>query len=235
MAVQGIRISTAFAVPVVDIMLPGMESMNARLRELFLTWEADTTRKRLSEPTAVAKQGVYESDFHLFSREHPDLAFLAKLCFQHLGSVVAQLNRYTNEEMAKLRIYNHSWYHITRNGGYTAAHNHPMASWSGVYCVDPGDPAAAGVVNNGSLRFLDMRTSANSYIDMGNAYLSQPYCIADLAYNLMPGQLLLFPSYLVHEVSPYFGQRERITVAFNAWVKDHREPPVEPAVVKRDR
>lgn len=229
------RINNAFAVPVVEIMLSGMEPMNARLRELFLAWEGDIARKRLSEPTAVVKHGVYESDFHLFSREHPDLAFLANQCFQHLGLVISQLNRYTNEEMAKLRIYHHSWYHITRDGGYTAAHNHPMASWSGVYCVDPGDPAAPGVTNNGTLRFLDMRTSANSYIDMGNAYLGSPYCIADLAFNLQPGQLLLFPSYLVHEVSPYFGRRERITVAFNAWVKDHREPAIEPAVIMRDR
>lgn len=232
---QNMRIHSAFAIPIVQIMLPGMEALNGRLLELLLAWEADIARERLSQPTAVPKHAVYESDFHLFSREHPDIKLLATQCLQHLGMLVAQLNRYSNEEMSRLRIYHHSWYHITRNGGYTAIHNHPMASWSGVYCVDPGEPASPEIPNNGALRFLDMRTAANNYIDMGNAYLSEPYCIADLAFSLEPGQLLLFPSYLVHEVSPYFGQRERVTVAFNAWIKDYREPPVEPAVVKRDR
>ena len=232
---QNIHINPAFATPIADVMLPGMEALNARLRELFLSWEADTSRQRLSQPTAVPKHAVYESDFHLFGREHPDLKFLATQCFQHLGLLIAQLNRYSNEEMAKLRIYHHSWYHITRDGGYTAVHNHPMASWSGVYCVDPGEPPTPEMPNNGVLRFLDMRTNANNYIDMGNAYLSEPYCIADLAFNLRPGLLLLFPSHLVHEVAPYFGKRERITVAFNAWVRDYREPATEPAVIKRDR
>lgn len=230
-----IRITPAFSAPIAEVMLPGTDTLNARLRELFLEWEADTSRKRLSEPTPVVKVGVYESDFHLFEREHPDLKFLATQCFQHLGFLVAQLNGYSNEEMGRLRIYHHSWYHITRDRGYTAAHNHPMASWSGVYCVHPGDPPPPGMVNNGSLRFLDMRTVANSYMDQGNAYLASPYGIADLAYNLQPGMLLLFPSYLVHEVSPYLGRQERITVAFNAWIRDYRDPPVEPAIVKRER
>ncbi|HEV2111093.1 MAG TPA: putative 2OG-Fe(II) oxygenase [Gammaproteobacteria bacterium] len=232
---QNFRINPAFACPIADTTLPGMEAANARLRELFLAWEADTTRKRLSEPTAVVKVGVYESDFHLFTREDADLKALATLCLQRLGYLVAKLNGYSNEEMSQLRIYHHSWYHITRNGGYTAAHNHPMASWSGVYCVDPGDPPMSGMAGNGSLRFMDTRTIGNSYMDQGNAYLADPYSIADLAYDLRAGMLLLFPSYMVHEVSPYFGKRERITVAFNAWLRDYREPPGEPAFVKRER
>lgn len=231
----GFHVTGAFATPIADIQLPGMSELNGRLRKLFLEWEAEHDRKRLSQPTPVIKVGVYESDFHLFSREDPDLKILATQCLQHLGALVAQLNGYSNEEMARLRIYQHSWYHITRDRGYTAAHNHPMASWSGVYCVDPGDAAPAGVRNNGSLRFLDNRTTANNYVDMGNAYLNSPYSIADLAYDLQPGMLLLFPSYLVHEVAPYYGKRERITVAFNAWIKDYREPAVEPAIVQRDR
>jgi uncharacterized protein (TIGR02466 family) len=232
---QNIRITPAFASPIADVLIPGMDSLNVRLRELFLEWEADKTRKRLSEPTAVIKVGVYESDFQLFTRDHPDVKALATICLQHLGYLVARLNNYKQEEMSKLRIYHHSWYHITRNTGYTAAHNHPMASWSGVYCVHPGDSAPSNVANNGSLRFLDMRTIGNAYMDQGNAYLTSPYCIADVNINLVPGMLLLFPSYLVHEVAPYFGQQERITVAFNAWLRDYREPVMEPYYVKRDR
>lgn len=232
---RNLVINTAFATPIAEATLPGTDELNARLRTLFLEWEADTNRQRLSQPTPVIKVGVYESDFHLFTRDHPDIKTLAGLCLNQLGYLVSQINGYSAEEMSRLRIYNHCWYHITRDKGYTAAHNHPMASWSGVYCVDPGDPAPEGVVNNGTLRFLDSRTMLNNYIDMGNAYLKDPYQVADIAYNLRAGTLLLFPSYLVHEVAPYFGQRERITVAFNAWVKDHREPPVEPGVVQRKR
>ena len=33
------------------------------------------------------------------------------------------------------------------------------------------------------------------------------------------GQLIAFPSYLLHEVFPYVGQRPRIVVALNAWCR----------------
>jgi len=36
---------------------------------------------------------------------------------------------------------------------------------------------------------------------------------------LTPGQLVLFPSWLLHEVMPYEGDDVRITVAFNARFK----------------
>lgn len=231
---QNFRITPAFACPIAEIMLPDNGRINANLRSLFLNWESDPGRKRLSEPTAVAKTGVYESDFQLFNHDQPDIRLLATQCLQYLGYLVAQLNSYSNEEMSRLRIYHHSWFHITRNNGYTAAHNHPMASWSGVYCVDPGNPPPAKGINNGALRFFDPRTLGNSYLDQGNAYLGAPYGIAEQAYQLQAGMLLLFPSYLVHEVSPYFGDRERITVAFNAWVQDHREPAMNPSVTKRN-
>ena len=32
-----------------------------------------------------------------------------------------------------------------------------------------------------------------------------------------PGQLVLFPSWILHDVKPFEGEGERITVAFNCW------------------
>jgi uncharacterized protein (TIGR02466 family) len=219
MAQPRINIFPAFASPIVDSALPDPGALNARLRELFLRWEADPDRRRSSAPTAVMKVAVYESDFSLFENPEPEIQALANFCLQHVGYVMQQLNGYKVEEMQRLRIHHHSWYHLTRNGGYTAQHNHPMASWSGVYCVDPGD-AVPDKPNNGTLRFSEARTTAGMYLDPGNAHWQPPYGMGDIAFNLRAGQLLLFPSYLMHEVAPYYGQRERITVAFNAWVRE---------------
>jgi len=35
--------------------------------------------------------------------------------------------------------------------------------------------------------------------------------------DLEPGQLVLFPSWVPHEVMPFYGNDERITIAFNCW------------------
>jgi hypothetical protein len=40
-----------------------------------------------------------------------------------------------------------------------------------------------------------------------------------------PGQLVLFPSYILHDVKPFEGDGERITIAFNCWFKLKDEPP----------
>ncbi|MGA9854171.1 MAG: putative 2OG-Fe(II) oxygenase [Gammaproteobacteria bacterium] len=214
-----ITIQQVFASPIIHTVMTDCVGLNQNLRSLFLRWETDPTRKRSSVPTPVIKVAVYESGFDLFSNPEPEIQALRQFCLQALGYVIAQLNAYSNEDMAGLRIYEHSWYHLTRYAGYTAQHNHPMASWSGVYCVDPGD-AVPERPNNGVLRFLEARTTASMYLDPGNAHLQTPYVFGDIAYPMTAGQLLLFPSYLLHEVAPYYGQRERITVAFNAWVRE---------------
>lgn len=227
-----LSITPAFATPLVETVMPDCEALNQRLRELFLTWESDPTRDRSSLPTGVAKVGVYESGFDLFAHDDPAIQTLRLFCLNTLGYVIAQLNGYSDREMAGLRIHEHSWYHLTRHAGYTAQHNHPMASWSGVYCVDPGDKVPDRA-NNGALRFLDTRNSAAMYTDPGNAHLQSPYGFGARAYFLAPGQLLLFPSWLLHEVAPYFGQRERITVAFNAWVREAGQAADAPFVRAR--
>lgn len=227
-----LSVTSAFATPIIETAMSGCADLNHRLRDLFLRWERDTGRKRSSTPTEVTKVGVYESAFDLFSNPEPEIRTLRHFCLNTLGYVVAQLNHYSDQDMEQLRIYEHSWYHITRHAGYTAQHNHPMASWSGVYCVDPGDEVDQDA-NSGALRFLDARGSAGMYVDPGNAHLDRPFGFGALAYFLPAGKLVLFPSHLAHEVAPYFGQRERITVAFNAWVREAEAPQNAPFVRKR--
>lgn len=227
--VPQLSVSSAFAVPIAETVMPACDDLNRRLRELFLEWEKDPGRRRTSSPTGVAKVGVYESDFSLFSNPEAPVRTLRQFCLNTLAYTISSLNNYSIEAMRGLRIHEHSWYHVTRHAGYTAVHNHPMASWSGVYCVDPGD-GADGKARGGALTFLDPRGAAGMYVDPGNEHLGRPFGFGALAYLLRSGQLLLFPSYLVHEVAPYFGQRERITVAFNAWVREAGQPANGPHV-----
>jgi len=223
------NIMPVFASPIIDTALPNPEGLNEELARLLVAWEQDPTRKRRSAPTQVMKVAVYESDFMLFDNPDAPIQTLARFCLMNVGYVVQQLNNYTADEMKDLRLFSHSWYHLTRHGGYTAQHNHPMASWSGVYCVDPGE-SVLDKPNNGALRFLDMRSTAGMYLDPGNSQWREPFGFGEMAFNLRAGQLLLFPSYLVHEVAPYYGQRPRITVAFNVWVRHAGEGNDEPGV-----
>lgn len=221
-----------FSVPIAEREMPNADRLNAALKSKFLEWERNEGT-RTSVPTQVVKEGVYESDFSLFHRKDPDVQRLAEFCLSSVGELTMRLNRYSSEEMRSLRIYHHSWYHITRTGGYTGPHNHPMASWSGVYCVDPGESHPERP-ESGVLRLLDNRTTANMYIDAGNAYMASPYTFGNLPFSFRPAQLVLFPSYVFHEVAPFWGDNERITVAFNCWIREADRPVDEPGVRLRD-
>jgi len=119
-------------------------------------------------------------------------------------------------EFARLTLNNHTWFHVTRHSGFFVSHNHALASWSAVYCVKDGnDPA--GAPRGGLLRLFDTRVGADAFQDPANQRLRQPFAAGDLDLQLRPGQLVVFPSYLFHEVTPYYGTDPRITVASNCW------------------
>ena len=43
------------------------------------------------------------------------------------------------------------------------------------------------------------------------------FALRPLELRLSEGQMIVFPSYLYHEVTPFYGRDLRITVATNCW------------------
>jgi len=206
----------AFAVPFAEALLPNPERLTAELAALLLAREARGDEYR--NPNASLKQhsGVFESEFNLFSSPERCIAELKAFCWTALGKTVAQLNGYPSAQMQKLQIHSHSWFHITRHGGFTITHTHPMASWSGVFCVTPGE-TPVDRPESGVLRFHNPHFWSSTFMDPGNAHQPPPYHHGFWNLKLKPGMLVLFPSWVPHEVMTYFGRDERITVAFNCW------------------
>ncbi len=217
-----------FSVPIAQRRFNNLGDLNRRLKEQLLYWEKNEP-PRISVPTPVSKHEVYESDFGLFHRESPVIGEIANICLSSLGELVMRINNYTADEMRNLRIFHHSWYHITRHGGYTGYHNHPMASWSGVYCVDPGDNPD-NKKENGTLKIFDPRSGCNTYLDPGNARMRDNFAFGNVPIIFQAGDLILFPSYLYHEVAPFWGHGMRITIAFNAWIRAAGENVDEPGI-----
>jgi predicted 2-oxoglutarate/Fe(II)-dependent dioxygenase YbiX len=77
--------------------------------------------------------------------------------------------------------------------------------------------AAPGQSDSGVLRLADPRTGANAYRDPANQRLHPPFALRPVELRLAAGQLVVFPSYLFHDVSPFYGSDTRITVATNCW------------------
>lgn len=211
------NITPMFAVPMVEVQHPDCRELNRRLRDLIMARTGEGDRYANPRPSMMgSRQQVFESDFTFFADDQGPAAELREFCWRALSRAIAQLNGYGAAEMERIQIRSHTWFHVTRGGGEFGLHNHPMASWSGVYCVDPGD-SAPGDAGSGALTFVNPTALANMFIDPANIRLRKPYSSGDLVYPAQAGRLVLFPSWVFHHVQPYRGTRERITVAFNTW------------------
>lgn len=211
-----IEINPVFAVPFAQDQYPDATDANREIRALLLAREAEGMRYANPNPSLKQQAGVFESDFNLFSWPEPCIQKLRQFCWGALGQTLQQLNGYSADEMRRLQIFSHTWFHVTRYGGFTIMHTHPMASWSGVYCVAPGE-SPQDRPESGVLRFHNPHHYSNYFLDAGNLRLRAPYHHGTWSVRFEAGQLVLFPSWLQHEVLPFYGNDERITIAFNCW------------------
>jgi len=213
-------VEPSFAVPIAHCQLPEADALCEQLGPLFIerAEQGDTYRHKKRIDTMHGD--LFESSFDLFRWSDPPVRQLASSCHQALARLVQKLNGYSDAEMAELRFNYHAWFHVTRKFGYQGQHNHPNASWSGIFCVDPGEEVDDRP-DSGLVRFHDPRTHIDMYSDAGNRQLQPPWNMGSCDWRHQRGQLVIFPSYLRHEIYPYVGQRPRIVVAFNCWI--HRQ------------
>lgn len=204
-----------FAVPFAFGRHPESARLNPALKRCLFALEK-TGKAANPRPLTQRNAGVFESHFNLFRHEDPAILELKLFCWDQLLTVIGRLNGYDLETLHRLQIFNECWFHVTRRGGFFGLHNHPNASWSGVYCVDTGrnDPDKK---DSGILSFVNPTIASAMFMDVGVSNMSLPYGYQVANLRLEPGQLVIFPSWVLHDVKPFEGEGERITIAFNCW------------------
>ena len=209
-----LQLNAAFAVPILQARLNPCDALNRALETLFL--QRENAEYRNPTPSHIPQAETFESRFNLFRWPEPCIQELRRFVLDRVADAVLQISNLTPEALARLKFNNHTWFHITRYAGSFVAHNHPLASWSAVYCVRPGE-SVPGHPQSGLLRFFDPRQGANAYLDPANERLDPQFALRSLDFRLAAGDLVVFPSYLFHEVTPFYGADTRITVATNCW------------------
>jgi uncharacterized protein (TIGR02466 family) len=220
-----VEVAPFFAVPFGFARFAHCEDVNEQLRELFIARAALGTRHANPRPLTQRNAAVFESEFQLFRWPERCVQQLKDFCWHHLMQMIGELNGYEVATLGRMLIYADSWFHVTRRGGFFALHNHPMASWSGVYCVDPGKHDA-DKPESGLLSFVNPAVISAMYLDAATANIRGPFAYHIRHVRLEPGQLVLFPSWVLHDVKPYEGEGERITVSFNCWFSLQDAPAV---------
>jgi uncharacterized protein (TIGR02466 family) len=108
------------------------------------------------------------------------------------------------------------WANVNRAGHGNEFHSHPGSFWSGVYYVDDGgigaDPSLGG-----ELEFMDPRAPGVAMYAPQLAFNCPGGLSVGANEVVLPkaGRMVLFPAWILHQVRPYRGTAERISIAFN--------------------
>lgn len=204
--------------PMLQRRVPNAEALNADLARTFSAFRD----KQIAREKAVPAP-VYASPDDLLKRFQKKAL---RDLFAFIGDAVFALARAANAEAwerleaPQLRVaIAGAWFQIQNGYGSHGVHSHGNCSWSGIYYVQC-DPEEARIAHptlgarNGVLRFHGPRFErlGGAHQDVGNLYLQDS--TLDVAPE--PGTLVVFPSWLPHEVLPYAGALDRIAISFNA-------------------
>jgi hypothetical protein len=157
----------------------------------------------------------------------PQWQALVQFIVQSLNATVARANaaawpaEHAREGLPLALRIDGMWCQYSQRGAFHDVHTHGNCSWSGVYVLqaDPDERrvqhstwgAANGVTRLYGPPFTHL---GGAHMDWGNAYLLPPH----VDVPPLPGQLLIFPSWLAHQALPYEGEQPRVIVSFNASV-----------------
>ncbi len=108
------------------------------------------------------------------------------------------------------------WANVNRHGHGNEFHTHPGCFWSGTYYVDDAgiadDPSLGGELEMQDPRGVAPAMYAPLLTFAGPA---GPSLGASELLRPRAGMMVLFPSWLQHQVRPYRGTAVRISIAFN--------------------
>ena len=195
-----------FPTPVASVDTPDAEARNAELRALIL-------ERRGAAPTIHASNdGGWHSDRDLLAwggERAAEVANMARAVASHLTRDLAGREVQPDWTVS-------AWANVNGPGDANICHYHPGWFWSGTYYVDDGGVSLDNSVG-GNFEMLDPRGPAPAMQAPTLAYAGEGGQPIGPIEWIRPraGLLVLFPSWLQHQVRSYRGKRERISIAFN--------------------
>jgi uncharacterized protein (TIGR02466 family) len=205
-----IRTRNLFSTPIAMVDTPEPEQRNAALREIILE------RRRTTPTLHLSNDGGWHSDHQLLSWGGPHMAEIVEMA----QAAANHLTRDRSGQPARPDWIFSGWANVNGPGDGNLCHFHPGNVWSGTYYVDDGgitaDPSPGG-----TFEMLDPRGAAPAMLAPNLAYAGEGGLGAGATEWIRPrpGLLVLFPSWLQHQVRAYRGTSERISIAFNLRVR----------------
>ena len=206
MARIDIAVKGLFATPVAAVEVPDSVALNAALERAVLARRAETPSIQASNA------GGWHSDRDIEQWGGPAVTTVLDIA----KGVGTRMTANRQGEPVQPAWTVQAWANVNGPGDGNICHYHPGAFWSGTYYVADGGCAADPALG-GEFEMLDPRGP-------GPAMYAPQYKFAGVdgtsvgsaeVIRPKPGLLIVFPSWLFHQVRTYRGTGQRISIAFN--------------------
>jgi uncharacterized protein (TIGR02466 family) len=206
MAGMQAEIRSYFATPVVVATVADAAELNAELKRIILQHE------REHQSVHHSNLGGWQSSWDFETWGGPP----AKRLLNGARELATRLTSDRAGKGVRIAWTTNAWANVNRRNHGNEFHTHPGAYWSGTYYVDDGGIGADPTLG-GEFEMQDPRGVAPAMYAprLGFAVPGGQSAGASELIHPKSGQMVLFPSWLLHAVRPYHGERERISVAFN--------------------
>lgn len=208
-ALEQTKYEKLFSTPLLRFRVPEAAALNAALLETGEAMRAETGG------VTKSNRGGWHSPGNLFEYDAAPVQSLRAFSEAAVWQANSQVGSAAEPAGFDVKLF--AWMNVNPPGGFNAPHTHPGAHWSGVYYVSQ---PAVETGSSGRIEFLSPRADLPSW-----RILKAPAFSSKKSIRPEAGELILFPSYLVHWVYPNETEDARVTVAFNATLKKAKPAP----------
>ena len=184
-----------FPTPVYIKEIPNARELNFYLEKNILQWNK-------KDPKGVNKTNVngWHSETDMNKREEYNP--LTKQLFNMQEEI------FEKEYLTEKPVLGNMWANINYPGGYNRPHLHPNSLFSGVYWIKAPE-------KSGNLMLYEPRQGAQCTMPNRKEGKLPPVLWREVHYKPKEGMIIMFPSWLWHEVQPNNSNDIRISVSFN--------------------
>jgi uncharacterized protein (TIGR02466 family) len=186
-------VRSLFATQLYEADLSGEASLAELAHSIRTLADDDQAGRRWSKEHRYAGYTSYAS-LNDLPRRDPAFADLAKVLTRHAATFARDMDWDRKPRLDSL------WVNLLKSGGQHSGHIHPHSILSGTFYVE----APAG---SGAIRFEDPRLPL--------MMAAPPRSDSFVTVDPRAGLLLLWESWLRHEVLPGTGRGERLSISFN--------------------
>lgn len=209
---SAVEVRNLFPTPLVIYHVPEAETLSPALEKAI--------RAKMVTSPSVSKSNRYgwQSTDDIFDWTGDAGALLRSTT----EALIASITKVFTPGSFELQPFNgtwlvNGWANVNTKGASNAPHTHPGCFWSAVYYVNDGGIAGTKDELGGHLQLGDPRGVA-PIMFAPTIRVALRGCVSaggNETYIPRTGDLVLFPSWLVHSVGEYKGDADRISIAMN--------------------